>query len=43
MEEEVRLVVELDADLKYQFRLKTIKEKTNMKEEVIKFIKEYIK
>jgi len=43
MDEEIRLTIELDADLKYQFRLECMKNKTTMKEEIIRFIKGYLK
>ena len=42
-EEKVPLRIMVDADLKYQFRLKTMQNKTDMTEEVVRFIQLYLK
>ena len=41
-QEEVPLRIIVDADLKYQFRVKTMQNKTDMKTEITKFMQKYI-
>ena len=43
MREDKRLVVEIEEELKYKFKLATMKNKTDMRTAVLDFIREYIK